>query len=180
MSDECRRHSLITFVALLVLGLALARPGLSAPLIWDDLHLIRAYSADELAATWHGSWDPDGEETPGLRPLTTAFNHLRFALLGESVAAQRVLLIALLALDLTLLYLLARELFGASPAIGLAAGVLGLTHASTVGSYLWIADGVHPWELLWLIAALLLLARYLSADGRRAPLREPGERLATA
>ena len=36
MSDECRRHSLITFVALLVLGLALARPGLSAPLIWDD------------------------------------------------------------------------------------------------------------------------------------------------
>ncbi|HEY3107283.1 MAG TPA: hypothetical protein VGL23_00920 [Chloroflexota bacterium] len=139
---------------------------MSAPLIWDDLHLIRAYSADELAATWHGSWDPDGEETPGLRPLTTAFNHLRFALFGESVAGQRVLLIAMLALDLTLLYLLARELFGAPPALGLAAGLLALSHTSTVGTYLWIADGVHPWELLWLIAALLLLARYLSAAGR--------------
>src|SRR5690242_16657641 len=117
-------RAVVAYVVLLLVGLAVARPGLDAPLIWDDLHLIRAYTPAELASTWRGSWDPDGEETPGLRPLTTAFNALRYAALGESVAAQRVLLVALLALDLTLLAALASTLFDASPALGLTAGLL--------------------------------------------------------
>ena len=76
------------YLALVLLFLAAAWPGLGAPLIWDDLHLIRPYSPSELTETWRGPWDPDGVETPGFRPLTTYFNHARASLLGEWTPAH--------------------------------------------------------------------------------------------
>src|SRR5439155_23200947 len=82
-----------SFLIFFVVGLALAWPGLRWPMVYDDLHLVRAFTAQEKAAAWRGSWDPDGIEHPGLRPLTVLFNDARYRLFGEQVAAHRVFLV---------------------------------------------------------------------------------------
>src|SRR6266498_3863257 len=79
------------------IGVAVTLPSLGYPWFHDDLHLVRPYLPSEVASTLAGPWDPDGIETAGYRPLTTAFNAARAALLGDSVVAHRLLEIALVA-----------------------------------------------------------------------------------
>jgi len=153
------------YLAMLLLFLFVAWPGLDAPLLWDDLHLIRPYSAAELAATWHGPWDPDRVETPGFRPLTTYFNHARASLLGDAMPAHRLLLVALLGLDALLLGRLAETLVGAPRAVGPVAGLLAFTSLPNTANYLWVADGVHSLAGVLVAAALVGLAT-------RTPARE--------
>src|SRR4051794_5253817 len=81
---------LIAFGLFLLVGIALAWPSLSYPMVYDDLHLIRRFSPQELAQVWHSPWDVDGIETPGLRPLTPLFDHVRFVLFGENVVTHRL------------------------------------------------------------------------------------------
>src|SRR4051812_34549941 len=69
---------LISFALFLLVGVALAWPSLAYPMVYDDLHLIRRFSPQELAQVWHSPWDVDGIETPGFRPLTPLFDHARY------------------------------------------------------------------------------------------------------
>src|SRR5215207_2444973 len=73
---------LLSFGLFFLVGVALVWPSLSYPMVYDDLHLIRNFSPQELAQVWYSPWDVDGIETPGFRPLTPLFNHARFALFG--------------------------------------------------------------------------------------------------
>ena len=149
--------ALAAFVLFFAAGLALTWHALRWPMVFDDLHLVRTFRASELASAWTGHWDPDGLETPGLRPLSLLFNHARAALCGESVAAHRVLLLALFALDLYLLVPLgARVGLGFVPAV--AAGLLMLATRYTAYHLVWITDGNHLMQgLAFLVSALLLL-----------------------
>ena len=123
----------------------------------DDLQMVRTFRFSELAAAWAGTWDPDGIATPGFRPLTLAFNHARGALCGESVAAHRVLLVALFALDLALLVPLGARI-GLGPGPVLAAGVVMLATRYSIYHYVFITDGNHLVQgLAFLLAALFLL-----------------------
>ena len=65
-------------------ALALAWPSLTWPVVYDDLHQIRALDG-QLAAAFRGRSDPDGIETQGLRPLNLLFNHAPYALFGETL-----------------------------------------------------------------------------------------------
>ena len=152
------RDAAASFLIFFVVGLALAWPGLRWPMVYDDLHLVRAFTAQEKAAAWRGSWDPDGIEHPGLRPLTVLFNDARYRLFGEQVAAHRVFLVALFALYAGLLARVATALGAPAPA-AVGAGLLLLCSRYSAYHYVWLTDGNHlPQGLLFALAALALLA----------------------
>src|SRR5262249_46053214 len=136
--------------------LALTWHALRWPMVFDDLHLVRTFRASELAAAWTGHWDPDGLETPGLRPLSLAFNHARASLCGEEVVAHRALLVALFALDLALLLPLGARA-GLPPAAALAAGLLMLATRYTAYHLVWVTDRYHLVHRLAFLQTPLLL-----------------------
>jgi hypothetical protein len=145
------------FFLFLLLAILWTWPARRWPMVFDDLHLVRTFRAHELAAAWHGHWDPDLLETPGFRPLSLAFNHARAALFGERVTGHRHFLAALFALDLALLVPLRRHVglgFGAS----LTAGLVMLFTRYSAYHLVWITDGNHLLQgLAFLLSALLLL-----------------------
>ncbi len=155
-----QRGHLFCFILFFVLGMILVWPSLHYPMVWDDLHLIREYSPQELRSTWSDNWDPSNTETAGFRPLSTYFNGLRYALFGENVALHRVFLITLFALFLTLMVWIA-EIYGLSRDIGILA--MSLVYASKYNSfhYVWIADGIHLFQALFFAVSLLALLQGL-------------------
>src|SRR5688572_33391475 len=109
-----RRPQAAVFAAFFAMGMVRVAPSLSWPMVHDDLHLVRPYTRAEIMGSWHGNWDPDGIETPGFRPGSLLFNHVRATVLGENVAAHRTLLIALYGAFVMLLVPVAAR-FGAGP-----------------------------------------------------------------
>lgn len=161
--------ALFALALFFALGLGLTWHALRWPMTFDDLHLIRPFRASELLAAWSGHWDPDGLETPGLRPLSLAFNHARAVLCGESVAAHRLLLVALFALDLALLVPLGARV-GLAAGAAVAAGALMLCTRYSAYHLVWITDGNHLVQgLAFLLAALWTVdGLALSSRGRLA------------
>jgi hypothetical protein len=153
------------FLLFLVLAIAWTWPARGWPMVFDDLHLVRTFSGSELAAAWTGPWDPDGLETPGFRPLSLAFNHVRAALFDDRVIGHRHALAALFALLLALLVPLGRHLdlgAGASTAAGL---VMLFTRYSAY-HLVWITDGNHHLQGLAFVGSALLLVRALARPSR--------------
>lgn len=152
------RSAAASFLLFLAVGLALSWPALRWPMVYDDLHLLRPFTPAEKAAAWRGSWDPDGIEHPGLRPLTVLFNDGRYRLFGEDVAAHRVLLVVLFALYASLLARVATAL--GAPAPGPVGGaLLFLCFRYSVYHYVWLTDGNHLLQgLLFALAALALVS----------------------
>ena len=158
-------RALGAFCLFLLLAIAWTWPARQWPMVFDDLHLVRTFRAHELAAAWTGSWDPDGLETPGFRPLSLWFNHGRAALFGEHVIGHRHLLAGLFALDLALLLPLGRRL-GLGAAAATAAGLVMLFTRYSAYHLVWITDGNHVVQgLAFLVAAPLLV------DGMALPSR---------
>ncbi len=162
------RRAAAAFALFFVVRLALVAPALPWPMVFDDLHLVRTYSAGELVSAWRGSWDPDGIETPAWRPLSPAFNHARAALFGENVVAQRVFLAALFAGVLALLVPLAGRL-GLPYGSALLAGLLMLATRYSAYHDVWITDGNHLVQGLAVLASAVWLSDGLE-DGRRGRL----------
>jgi hypothetical protein len=153
------------FVLFLLLAIAWTWPARAWPMVFDDLHLVRTFSGSELAAAWAGPWDPDGLETPGFRPLSLAFNHVRAALFGERVIGHRHALAALFALELALLVPLGRRLglgFGAS----IAAGLVMLFTRYSAYHLVWITDGNHHLQGLAFLGSAWLLVDGLALASR--------------
>lgn len=150
----------VLFFFLLGLGLFLARDALANPWFWDDYHLIRVYSNQELARVFVGTWDVDGVETPGYRPGTTLFNHVRAGMLGENVLAHRIFIIGLFALAVTLWCGVAMQLGASMPAVALA-GVITIAAQNNWYQLVWISDGVHNIVMVYLGIAALLVTSYV-------------------
>jgi len=153
------------FVLFLLLAIAGTWPARAWPMVFDDLHLVRTFSGSELAAAWTGHWDPDGLETPGFRPLSLAFNHVRAAVFGERVVGHRHAVAALFALELALLVPLGRRLglgFGAS----IAAGLVMLFTRYSAYHLVWITDGNHHLQGLAFLGSALLLVDGLAVASR--------------
>ena len=162
-----RLRATVPFLLLAALGLALAWPALGWPMTYDDLHLVRSFSAAEIARAFAGNWDPDDMENAGLRPLFVLFDHLRYAAFGEHVAAQRVFLVSLFA---GYLALLARPLarLGIGAAEALAAGILCLFSRFSVYHYAFLTDGAHLVQGGCFALALGALLRHVDGSGRAA------------
>jgi hypothetical protein len=150
------RGAAASFLLFFIVGLVLAWPALRWPMVYDDLHLLRTFAPEERARAWWGSWDPDGIEHPGLRPLTLLFNEARYRVFGENVAAHRLFLIVLFAFYASLLMQVACSLGVPEPA-AIAAGLLLLGSRYSVYHYVWLTDGNHLLQgLLFALAALSL------------------------
>jgi hypothetical protein len=144
------------FALFLLLAIAWTWPARRWPMVFDDLHLIRTFRATELAAAWAGHWDPDGLETPGFRPLSLAFNHVRASLFGEMVIGHRHLIAALFALDLALLLPLGRRI-GLTSGAAILAGLVMLFTRYSAYHLVWITDGNHAVQGLAFVTAAILL-----------------------
>lgn len=162
------RTTLLHSAVLLLALLALALPTLRWPMMYDDLHLIRSFSARELAAAFADTYDPDNMEVGGYRPFTVLFNHGRHVLFGEAVIAHRLFLIVLFALFLAGLGMAARAL-GASPAEALAGGLLALLSRYSTYHYAFLTDGTHIAQGLFFLGALAGLWGW-ARTGRALPL----------
>lgn len=154
------RGGLLLFAVFSVIGLVIAFKSLTYDFFWDDLHLVRPYSGSEILQAFSGNWDPDGIETPGYRPLTTIFNHVRGSILGENVIAQRLLMIALFAGFLSFLGLAARRL-GIPLWQSAIAGAISLVARDNLWNLVWISDGVHAFAGLFFFIALYLYLRHM-------------------
>jgi hypothetical protein len=160
------------FALFLLLAIAWTWPARSWPMVFDDLHLVRTFTAPELAAAWRGHWDPDGLETPGFRPLSLWFNHVRAALFGEKVIAHRHLMAGMFAVTLALLVPLGRDV-GLDAGASIAAGLVMLFTRYSAYHLVWITDGNHHLQGLAFVGSALLLVWSLaraSATGLGASL----------
>jgi hypothetical protein len=144
------------------LALVLSWPSLRWPMVYDDLHQIRGYTAAEVAAAFRGRSDPDGIETQGVRPLNLLFNHTQYALFGENVVAHRLFLAALHAAYAALLALIAVR-FGLPPGFALLSAALAMCARYSVYHYVWLVEGHHYVQGLLFEAALLALLAGLRA-----------------
>ncbi|MFN3665852.1 MAG: hypothetical protein ACK4S0_06825 [Sediminibacterium sp.] len=78
--------------------------------IWDDMHLVRAYTSEELQSVLFGHWDPDKVETAAYRPFATLVYHLQGFFFGENTICHRVFNLLLLFSLLQILVLIAKQL----------------------------------------------------------------------
>jgi hypothetical protein len=136
--------------------LAVGWPALGWPMAFDDLHLLRRFTGEQMFAAFHGSWDPERLMTRGLRPLTLVFNHVRTALFGENVVAHRLAAMVLLAAYWALLVPVARRVGTPLMAVALA-GVLFVCSPYSVFHYVWITDGNHALQGIAFAGASWLL-----------------------
>jgi len=152
------RSSLITGAGTLITALLLAWPTLAWPMTYDDLHLIRAFSAAELRELFVDTWDVDRLENAGYRPLSVLFNHARYLAFGENVVAHRLFLLVLFAAFSGVLAATMHDMGLAWPE-SLAASVLGLCSRYSVYHLTFLTDGIHVAQGL----AVLCSARWWRA-----------------
>jgi hypothetical protein len=130
------------------------------PFEWDDLHLIRQYSLSELLSTLHGPEDPDGVETPALRPVATLLFHLQGTIFGEDMLLQRVFMIILMGGFLWLTGVLLREL-GLS-FLHIAIVLMLFTSSRAFASLvLWITNGALILAYILMASAALFYLRWI-------------------
>lgn len=156
------RQYLSSGAVLALVTLAVVWPSLGYEWHWDDLHLLRVHSAREIGGAFLGTWDPDGVETKGLRPLTLLFNDARARLFGEWTYGHRLLLVGLFSLYLTQLASLARRL-GTPWYLGLGAGILTLAAKNSLYHVVWIADGIHLVPALFFTGAVHALFGFVDS-----------------
>ena len=159
--------AVITVVVTATALLVLTYPSLSYYWNWDDLHLVRRFTAAELLSTLVSTWTPDGFETLGFRPLTTLFNHVRWTVFGESVEAHRLFLIGLFALYLAGLGGVAARL-GAGPGVGVLAALITVCAKNSYYHVVWISDGIHLFQALLVLAAAFAILSYTESARPRA------------
>jgi len=155
-----RQAGLLLFALFLMVGSAVAFKSMAYGWFWDDLHLVRPYSWSEITGAVSGLWDPDAIETPGYRPMTTLFNHLRGSLLGESLVAHRLLSISLFAGYLSFIGLVARRLGVPLWQAGIA-GVIALVARGNLWNLVFISDGVHALTGLFFALSLYLFLLHM-------------------
>lgn len=131
----------------------------------DDLHLVRAYSRQELLGTLTGNWDPDEIETLGFRPMTTFFNHVRAKWFGEQVVVHRLFLVGLFSTFLTVLGSVAVRLGEHRWAV-LLAGIMAVTAKNSYFHFVWITDGNHLLQAFFFAVGAHFLLDHLSGRTR--------------
>ena len=145
------------FAVLFILGLAIGWPGLHDDWFYDDLAVMRPYSAAEQEQGLTHTWNPDPGAIPAWRPLLSPTIDTLYSLFGDDQAAHRVAMIAALAAALTLIAA-ALALLGVPPWLTVPAAALELTAKNGVYALTWITNGYQNLQALAFGAALLAVA----------------------
>ena len=93
---------LVCFCSFLIWYLTNGYALINQPFIWNDLHLIRSYSLEEILNTWVGTWDQDNILTPSYRPVGILFFNLLGHIFKENTFYLRIF-IFLMSLSLLVL-----------------------------------------------------------------------------
>lgn len=125
----------------------------------DDLIVIRPWSPAELAAVWHGTWEPQHAWAVFFRPLAAWFYAGSFELFGVHAQAHLTLSILLLVLvTWALAVFVARE--SGSTETGVAAALIYALHPNTPWSTgTWVTNDFHKLAALGALCALLAWQR---------------------
>lgn len=135
--------SLFIFLLLFGFSLIVAGKSLSYDFYWDDIHLIRTYTASELHSVFVGQWDTDHIETVGYRPITTLFNYARASVFGEHTLYHRLFILILLAYSLTLFCKILFDCFNVPYQYSVLGCIMTISARYNWFNLVWIADGIH-------------------------------------
>ncbi len=152
------------FTVFLLLTTTLVWQALHYPMVYDDLHLIRSFSTQQIASAFHAAYDPDSFENAGLRPCMVLYNGARYLLFGENVVAHRLFLVTTYALYWTLICWIAAA-FKLGWFWSILAGLLSISSKYNVSHYVWLTDGIHIFQGLTFSVALICLLKAI--DTRR-------------
>lgn len=165
LSGRRATTGLVAAIAVLATLAAYGR-ALAFDLQCDDLLVIRPWSGAELAAVWHGTWEPTHAFATFFRPLASWFYAGSFELFGLNATAHMVVSLLLLAGVASLLGLfVTREFDGvrAFPrpfALGGLAAVVYLLHPNAPWSTgVWITNDFHKLTAISALTALVLWQR---------------------
>ena len=87
---------LISLITFLIWYLSLGFKIVNQPFIWDDLHLIRVFSLEEIINSWKGNWDSDGVETPSYRPIAILYYNFIGTIFKENYILLRLFVFLLM------------------------------------------------------------------------------------
>jgi hypothetical protein len=122
---------------------------------YDDYHFVRPYTSADVAAAFHGPWDPTEIERPYYRPLTILFFALRFEALGINSTAHHALSLALFALAAALAGWLVFR-FTDSIWVGLLATFFFVAHPGMPYSLVaWVTNQMHLIECIVALGAFV-------------------------
>lgn len=139
----------------------------------DDLLMIRPWSRAELAAVWHGTWEPGGAFAIFFRPVATWFYAGTFELFGLNAPAHMLLSLAMLAAVMWLLALFITRESGSLVA-GVAAAFLYAIHPNVPWSTgTWVTNDFHKLTAISALCALLLWQRLRHNLSRPSGLSAP-------
>jgi hypothetical protein len=153
----------ILIIFLMMIWSVLFANTFTLPFFWDDLHLIRHYSLPELLSTLHGPADPDGIETPGLRPVATLVFDLQGTFFGEHMVLQRVFIIILMSGLLWAVGLLLRDV-GLSYHHVIVVLVLFTSSRVFASLVLWTVMGYIILTYTFMVLAALFYLRWIKSD----------------
>lgn len=99
---------LVPFLVFIVWFILLGYKIVNQPFIWDDLHVIRVFSFNELISSWLGNWESSGVETPSYRPIAIIFYSFLGAIFKENFVFLRffIFFLNILLISITLFLLL--------------------------------------------------------------------------
>ena len=153
---------------------------------WDDYQWLRPWTWSQLAAAFHGSWEPDAVFQVYYRPLTTAYVALAFHLFGLNAWAHHLVSIVelLLCAWMTALFVqretglgswaaIAALLYGVHPAVAHADGPWFFQQSHLLGSLIVLLALMH-WQRCrarpsvrtwWPVGALTVVGFLIREDG---------------
>ncbi len=142
--------------ALAALGAALVYAGqIDVGLYYDDYHMVRPWSDQDLHRVWYGSWDPTGIESVFFRPLSAYLFAGRFWLFGLNATAMHWVSIVGHVTCAVMVGWFVRNERGRTPiaytAVWLYAVHPSLPHAQVS----WLTNQMHLAESLVVLLALL-------------------------
>tara|TARA_Y100001970_G_scaffold219928_1_gene270000 strand:+ start:4532 stop:5944 length:1413 start_codon:yes stop_codon:yes gene_type:complete len=140
---------LLSILSFLIWYLTTGHVLIHEPFVWDDLHLFRKYSLEEITNAWTGNWDPDNLETPGYRPIVPLFYNFLGNIFNENTFYLR-LFIFLMAISLIVL-------------VKICLIKIGFTKVEiTIFSFLIIFSKIFTTLVAWMTMSVLILS-YITA-----------------
>ena len=154
---------MITFCVFFLFCFGMALPALSYPMAYDDLHLIRSFSPQELRAAFVNTYDSDGFENPGFRPIMTLFNHTRYQFFGDQVITHRLFMITMSATFYTMMTWIATRI-GMPWMTAIFVNLLSCCSKYNTYHYIWLTDGIFLFQGCLFGMATVFLLLWLDSD----------------
>ena len=121
---------------------------------YDDYILVRPHNVEDVTRSFSASWDTTGVMVPFYRPLTVAFNAIRYELFGLDSRAHHYVSLGLFACCALLTGWLSHRMTGQTVAAVLAILMFVAHPAMPYALVVWITNQMHLIETLAILTAL--------------------------